>query len=156
MTQPVMRWARCAVTGFGLGVAVLAHGAGGGADAETSNPELAQATEDIRAGRYDAAVRRLERYTLQFHRDADGWNWLGYAYRKLGRLDRAFERYQRALALDPGHRGAHEYIGEAYLQAKRPEEAERHLRRLEELCRAGCEELDDLRQAVAAYRARGR
>jgi Flp pilus assembly protein TadD len=139
-------------------MAALASGAaladGGGADAASTSPELAAAVEAIRAGQYAAAIRRLEPYTLQFPRDADGWNWLGYAYRKSGQLKPAFARYERALAVDPGHRGAHEYIGEAYLQDGRPEMAERHLKRLEELCRGGCEELDDLRRAIAEYRAR--
>lgn len=130
--------------------------AGGGTDAEGTSPELAAALQAIRAGEYPAAIRKLESYTLQFPRDADGWNWLGFAYRKSGQLKLAVARYDRALALDPGHRGAHEYIGEAYLQDGRPEMAERHLKRLEELCRGGCEELDELRQAIAAHRAKPR
>lgn len=142
-----------------LGLAALlaaAPVAAAGNEPAASSSELAEAVKAIRAGQYAAAARTLESYTLQFPRDADGWNWLGYAYRKSGQLPLAFARYERALALDPGHRGAHEYIGEAYLMDKRPEMAERHLKRLEELCRGGCEELDDLRRAIAEFRARTR
>jgi Flp pilus assembly protein TadD len=110
--------------------------------------------EALRAGQYAAAIPRLENYTLQFPKDANGWNWLGYAYRKNGQLKLAFARYERALALDPSHRGAHEYIGEAYLQDHQPEQARKHLQRLEALCPGGCEELADLRQALAAYKPR--
>ena len=130
--------------------------AAAGNEPAASSSELAEAVKAIRAGQHAAAIRTLESYTLQFPRDADGWNWLGYAYRKSGQLPLAFARYERALALDPGHRGAHEYIGEAYLMDKRPEMAERHLKRLEELCRGGCEELDDLKRAIAEFRARTR
>ena len=35
--------------------------------------------------------------------------------------------YQKALALDPKHRGAHEYIGEAYLTLDDPAKARQHL-----------------------------
>lgn len=128
--------------------------AAAGNEAASSASEVNEALQAIRAGQYPAAIQKLESYTLQFPRDADGWNWLGFAYRKSGQLKLAFARYDRALALDPGHRGAHEYIGEAYLQDGRPEMAERHLKRLEELCRGGCEELSELRQAIADYRAR--
>lgn len=128
--------------------------AAAGNEAAASSSELADAVKAIRAGQYGAAIQKLEPYTLQFPKDADGWNWLGYAYRKTGQLKPAFARYERALSLDPGHRGAHEYIGEAYLQDGRPEMAERHLKRLEELCRGGCEELDDLKRAIAEYRAK--
>jgi tetratricopeptide (TPR) repeat protein len=46
---------------------------------------------------------------------ADLQNNLGFAYRNLKQYDLAFKHYKRAIELDPRHRGAHEYIGEAYL-----------------------------------------
>jgi tetratricopeptide (TPR) repeat protein len=137
-----------------LGLAAALGAGAAGNDAPSASGPLGEAVQAIRAERYDDAIKRLESYTLQFTRDADGWNWLGYAYRKNGQLDRAFKAYERALALDPGHRGAHEYIGEAYLMARKPAEAERHLKRLEALCPGGCEELEDLRRALAAYKAK--
>lgn len=147
-------WTGAALAAVLVGGRALADG--GGADAESTSPDLAAAVQAIHAGQFADAIQRLEPYTLQFPRDADGWNWLGYAYRKSGQLPLAFARYERALAVDPGHRGAHEYIGEAYLQAGQPDRAERHLRRLEELCRGGCEELSELRQAIADFRGQPR
>jgi tetratricopeptide (TPR) repeat protein len=44
-----------------------------------------------------------------------GKKLLGCAYRNAGRFDEAFRHYRAALRLNPRHRGAHEYIGEAYL-----------------------------------------
>ncbi len=87
-------------------------------------------------------------------KNADAENWLGYSYRQLKDLDNAFAHYGRALAIDPGHKGAHEYIGEAYLQTGDLTRAERHLSSLRQLCRRGCEELDELKEAVAKFKAR--
>jgi Flp pilus assembly protein TadD len=133
------------------GALPAAHAAG---DDPSDASALKPMVEALRAGQYAAAIPRLDNYTLQYPKDANGWNWLGYAYRKNGQLKLAFARYERALALDPSHRGAHEYIGEAYLQDHQPEQARKHLQRLEALCPGGCEELSDLRQALAAYKPR--
>ena len=39
----------------------------------------------------------------------------GYSHRHLKQFDLAFKHYKRAIELEPRHRGAHEYVGEAYL-----------------------------------------
>jgi DNA-binding SARP family transcriptional activator len=71
-------------------------------------------------------------------------------------LDPAFKHYQRALQLDPRHRGAHEYIGEAYLMVNDPAKAEEHLAALEKICLLPCEELDDLKRKIEEYRKKAR
>jgi tetratricopeptide (TPR) repeat protein len=83
-------------------------------------------------------------------------NELGFSYRKLGQFDKAFEHYKRALAIDPRHRGAHEYIGEAYLQVGDMAGAERHLAALRSICLLPCEELNDLQRAIDAQRAQNK
>jgi tetratricopeptide (TPR) repeat protein len=55
-----------------------------------------------------SALRRFQAALKRFPEAAELHNELGYASRKLGRLDQAFDHYKRALALDPRHRGAHE------------------------------------------------
>jgi Flp pilus assembly protein TadD len=107
----------------------------------------------IQSEKFSDAVLVLEPYVRRARNDADGHNWLAYAYRKSGRLPLAFEHYKRALNLLPTHRGAHEYIGEAYLDAGQPENAEFHLRELARICNASCEQYEDLKAAIAAYRA---
>jgi tetratricopeptide (TPR) repeat protein len=80
---------------------------------------------------------------------------LAYSYRKQAKPDlpKAFEHYKIALQLDPKHLGAHEYIGEAYLMNKQPEEAKKHLLALEKICgNKTCEEYVDLEKALAAYK----
>jgi tetratricopeptide (TPR) repeat protein len=94
------------------------------------------------------------RSTRRGKRNADLENYLGYAYRQSGQLQSAFTHYRRALQLDPRHRGAHEYIGEAYLMANNLTKAEEHLAALQRICLIPCEEYEDLKNAVADYRAR--
>lgn len=137
----------------GLGVAHAAGGGGSETRNDGSPAELAQGVALIEAQKYADAVQVLEPYVRRARNDADGHNWLAYAYRKSGRLPLAFEHYRRALNLVPTHRGAHEYIGEAYLDAGQPDKAEAHLRELARICNASCEEYEDLKAAIAAHRA---
>ena len=69
-------------------------------------------------------------------------------------MDAAFRHYSRALKLNPRHRGAHEYVGEAYLKVGKPEKAEEHVSALRKICLIPCEELDDLQKAIAEYQSR--
>ena len=84
--------------------------------------------------------------------DADVLNYVGYAQRNLGNYDDAINSYKRALVMDSDHRGANEYIGEAYLLMNNLPMAERHLTALNRICGAGCEEYKDLARAVAEYK----
>jgi Flp pilus assembly protein TadD len=144
----------CAAMALAFPLGTLAAGGGGGsARTEGSAAEVAQAVELIDAGRFKEAVDMLQPYVQRARNDADGHNWLAYAYRKSGRLPQAFEHYKRALSLVPTHLGAHEYIGEAYLDAGQPEKAEQHLRELARICASACEQYNDLKEALDDYRA---
>ena len=79
---------------------------------------------------------------------------LGFSYRNLKQFDLAFKHYERAIELDPRHRGAHEYIGEAYLMMGDLAGAQRHLAAIKEICLLPCEELTDLERAIAQYQGR--
>ncbi len=87
---------------------------------------------------------------------ADYHNLYAYAVRKGPSPDMnlVFREYGEALRLEPKHRGAHEYIGEAYLMTGNLAKAKAHLATLDGLCMLGCEEYTKLKQAVAAYEAR--
>jgi len=65
-----------------------------------------------------------------------------------------FKHYNEALRIDPKHRGAHEYIGEAYLMIGNPGKANEHLKALDSLCFFGCEEYSKLKKALADYGAK--
>jgi hypothetical protein len=57
------------------------------------------------------------------------------------------------LALEPEHKGAHEYLGELYLQTGQPEKAEAQLEKLAHICGLeGCEEYEVLRVAIADFK----
>ena len=139
--------------GLTVPAALAAGGGGGGTRSEASTPEYEQALAFIQAERWSDAIALLRQHVQGARNDADGHNWLAYAYRKSGQLAPAFEHYRRALSLVPTHRGAHEYIGEAYLAAGQPERAEIHLRELARICDSACEEFVDLQVAIAKFRA---
>jgi len=133
------------------------------ADPDETDPDLAKRDDDYAAAKraadskdWAAAVRLYERAEKRHPDHADLQNNLGYAYRNLKQYDLAFKHYKRAIELDPRHRGAHEYIGEAYLMIDDPAGAEKHLAALKQICLLPCEELKDLERAVAEYRSRKR
>ena len=69
----------------------------------------------------------------------------------------AYEHDNTALKLNPNHKGAHEYIGEAYLTDGKPAKAEEHLARLKTICGgSACEEYEDLAKSLAAYKAKNK
>ena len=86
-------------------------------------------------------------------KNADAYNWLGYAYRNQGDYEQSFANYNKALLIDPRHRGAHEYIGEAYLKTGNVAKAEEFLKRLDSLCTFGCAEYTELKNKIAAHKA---
>jgi Flp pilus assembly protein TadD len=102
------------------------------------------------------AIRLLGKAELQDDRNPDLQNLLGYAYRNSGNFDLAFKHYEQALALNPRHRGAHEYVGEAYLLVGNLVKAEEHLGALKEICLIPCEEYDDLKVKIDEYRKKRR
>ena len=125
-------------------------------DSDPSPPvsaEHAAGKKAIEARDWNGAIKALTAAAQRDSRNADIQNLLGYAYRNAGQLDPAFKHYQRALQLDPRHRGAHEYIGEAYLMADNLAKAEEHLATLKRLCLSACEERDDLMKSIERYRA---
>jgi Flp pilus assembly protein TadD len=116
---------------------------------------LSAARTAIAAQQWSKALAELRVAAREEPRNAEVHNLLGYNYRKQARpdLDKAFEHYRMALQINPQHKGAHEYIGEAYLMARKPAEAERHLADLERLCgNRTCEEYVDLQKALRAYK----
>ncbi len=109
--------------------------------------QLAKAETSIESEDYRSAIRTLTDIVSTNPRNADAYNLLGFSYRKTKDFKRAERNYNRALRLDPKHKGALEYMGELFLETNRRDKAEELLARLEKLCPNGCEELDDLRGA---------
>lgn len=121
-----------------------------GGDDPPKNVEMEKAKALIDKKDFKPAVSLLEAALAKAPNDADAWNLMGYAHRKLGRVDQALGFYRKALAINTGHRGALEYLGELYLQTGRPKEAKEMLKRLDDACFFGCDEYDDLKKALKA------
>jgi len=118
------------------------------------DPDYAAGKQAIEAKNWSAAIKSLSSAALRDTRNADIQNYLGYAYRHAGQLELAFKHYQRALQLNPRHRGAHEYLGETYLMVNDLAKAEEHLAALQKICLIACEQYEDLKKEIAEYRRR--
>ena len=142
------------IAGAWVGLAPLVASAEG----TSEQPGGAMLEQDYAAGlkaiedqNWSDAIRLLSSAALRDTRNADLQNYLGFAYRNAGELSAAFQHYNRALSLDPRHRGAHEYIGEAYLLIGNRAKAEEHLAALKKICLLPCEEYGHLEKKVAEY-----
>jgi tetratricopeptide (TPR) repeat protein len=139
-------------------VAVLAAGdPGSGNDpAAPTDPVLQQFGEATSRKDWGAAAAIVRDAAAKTPGNADYHNLYAYAVRKgtNPNMDLVFQEYNEALRINPKHRGAHEYIGEAYLMVGNLAKAKEHLARLDSLCFFPCDEYTDLKKAVAAYEAK--
>ncbi len=115
---------------------------------EAGARRYSQAVRLINEDRYDDAINDLYRAQAAIGPHPDILNYLGYAHRKLGRIDQAQDYYAQALAIDPDHLGANEYLGELYLEIGEVEKARRQLAKLDALCAFGCAEREDLARLI--------
>src|SRR5262245_34910131 len=101
---------------IGASGSVFADGNPKGGDAgSAADPNYTEGVKAVKRADYPAAIRLFEQVVAKDGKNADAYNWLAYSIRKTGDPARAIPIYQKALGIDPKHRGAHEYIGEAYL-----------------------------------------
>ena len=136
--------------GFGASSALANLGDTG--DDASDDPGFQEGKGAIESQDWAKAIEVLGRTATEFPDSADTQNFLGYAYRKAGDLDAAFMHYQQALKIDPSHKHAHEYLGEAYLMKDDLVGAQQHLAELEKLCTPiPCEEYKELKRAVDEY-----
>jgi tetratricopeptide (TPR) repeat protein len=104
----------------------------------------------IKAKDFKGALSQLWTIIDQGVQHADVYNLLGFSLRKTGDYKQALTYYKKALDFDPDHKGAHEYLGELYVETGQLLKAEEHLAILVKLCPQGCEEREDLAKAIAA------
>jgi Flp pilus assembly protein TadD len=146
----------CAFTALAIGT-TLSCGLAIAADVPDT-PVTSRAARELDAARsaiakkdWKAAIEQLQAAERKDRRNADVHNLLGYSWRHSGDMEKAFVHYRTALQIDSQHKGAHEYIGEAYLSVKQPDKAREHLARLKTICGESCEEYQDLAKSIAAY-----
>jgi len=147
--------------------ASLAMGGGGGYGGNMSMmpsasfDDYTSAKRLIKHQEYASAIPHLMKALEQHPKDADILNYLGYTHRMVGAGEQADARdkdfqtslvfYQAALAIDPLHKGVHEYLGELFLQMNNLNAAHHEMNELVILCPDGCDERDALSKALAAY-----
>jgi len=102
----------------------------------------------IAASQWTQAVALLEAHVRVYPEDADAFSLLGYSLRQSGQRAVSQAAYERALQIDPAHRGAHEYMGELMLTLGRRDRALFYLGELERLCGTSCPEYLQLKRAV--------
>jgi predicted Zn-dependent protease len=117
-----------------------------------ANPDFTAAKALVDAGQYAAALPQLTMLDQQTPQNADILNLIGFSLRKTGHPDQALDYYGRALALEPEHLGANEYLGELYLELKQPAKAQERLAVLEKAC-SNCEEYQELKEKIAQQAA---
>jgi len=109
----------------------------------------------IQAALYDKGIELMKKVVALEPKNADAYNYLGFAYRKTGNVKLASASYDTALMLNANHKGALEYQGELFLKLNRVEDAMKNRARLQALCPIGCTELRELDRAIADHKAAG-
>lgn len=139
-----------------------ASGGGNGASPSTADrlertapvvdAEFTAGQAAVKQKNWREAISRMESVVKRDANNANAWNLLGYAYRNLGEMENSFASYERALTINPQHKDAHEYIGEAYLQVGNLAKAEEHLRALDKICWLPCEQHSELKEKIEEYK----
>jgi tetratricopeptide (TPR) repeat protein len=117
-------------------------------------PDLTAVRAKIKAKDFKSALVDLNGMIDKGVQHADVYNLMGFSLRKTGDYPTALTFYKKTLDFDADHKGAHEYLGELYVETGQMPKAKEHLAILEKLCPQGCEEREDLAEAIAAATAK--
>jgi Flp pilus assembly protein TadD len=128
------------------------------------DPDYAAARTAFEQADWQGVLDNAARVVARRPWDDNAYNLMGYAHRQLGNYRQALTHYHQALDLNPHHRGALEYLGEAYVEMGCIAQAREMLARLETACKrltgdsaaanwqAGCTEWHDLQAVINAHR----
>jgi tetratricopeptide (TPR) repeat protein len=145
------------LAGLLLGGAALAAGDPPAAP-DSKDPVLEKVSTATARQDYAGAAGVLKAALSSDPNNANYHNLYAYSLRKTANPDMnlVFKHYNEALRLDPKLKGAHEYIGEAYLMVGNVAKAKEHLGQLDKLCFFSCTEYSDLKKAIAEYEKTGK
>jgi Tfp pilus assembly protein PilF len=146
-------------------VLALASSSGAGAAAESPAASAPSAPKDVTLERARGAIAQkdwggaqaaLREGIARDPKNPEYHNLYAYSSRKVANPDMSlvFKHYNEALTLDPKHKGAHEYIGEAYLMVGNVAKAKEHLAQLDKLCFFSCSEFTELKNAISAHESK--
>ena len=104
-------------------------------------------------GRYEEALGYL---TLAREKDERVLTYIGFATRKLGRVDEAMPLYRAALARNPDYAVARAYLGEAFLARGEADLARAELSEIASRCGVACPAYADLDGHIRDFETRAR
>jgi cytochrome c-type biogenesis protein CcmH/NrfG len=141
--------------------AVLSPGAvlaAGEVNTKPLDPVLEKAQDATNHEDWAGAQAILKEALARTPNNPEYHNEYAYALRKGPKPDMSlvFQHYNEALRLDPKHRGANEYLGEAYLMIGNLPKAQEQLATLDKICFLPCKEYSELKASIAAYEAKGK
>jgi tetratricopeptide (TPR) repeat protein len=111
-------------------------------------PDLTAVRAKIKAKDWKGATADLNGMLDNGVQHADVFNLLGFSLRNQGDMKSAQTYYAKALDYDPEHKGALEYQGEMFVKLGQFDKAQANLVKLAKLCPQGCEEREDLEEAI--------
>lgn len=118
-------------------------------DSNAGDAHYLAAVGKINSGDYDSALVLLNESAQMFGPHPDILTYQGFVNRKLGNYAEALSFYTTALAIEPEHRGANEYLGEYYVETGQMTLAKIQLKKLEDICEFGCEQAEELRRWIS-------
>ena len=98
---------------------------------------------------FKLAIENLNKAEKNSKLDPDIYNYLGFSYRKMGNMKLASFNYEKALKIDPKHKGALEYQGEMFITLGQLDKAKANLKKLSSICFLGCDEEKTLKNSIA-------
>lgn len=105
----------------------------------------------IKNDKHERAIKKLKKAIKEEPDNADIYNYLGFAHRKIGDYYKSKIYYEKALSIQPDHKLALEYQGKLFLKLDDVHSAQSNLVKLRMLCPEGCDELTDLDIAISKY-----
>ena len=122
-------------------------------DKDKKSTQLEQARAAIARQDWGGAQALARQAVERDPQSADAHNLYAFSMRKgpNPQMDLVFRHYNEALRLDPQHRAAREYLGEAYLMTGNVAKAKDLLAELDRLCKAGCVEQAELQRSISTF-----
>ena len=140
----------CLISAFLIINANNVFSAGSSSDLNTKTKSSAYLSAEklINKKQFSDAILKLNDALASDSKNADIYNYLGFSHRKLGKMEQAAVYYNKALEINPKHKGALEYQGEMYLTLNEINKAEENLKKLDKICFLGCSEFDKLKKSI--------
>jgi tetratricopeptide (TPR) repeat protein len=104
--------------------------------------------------KYAEAIPYIDQAAVDKPTSANVLSYAGYAHGKVGQYGMSLDYLQKALAYDPDHKAAHQYLGEDYLAMHNVTAANAQLAELARICPGSCDEKDALTKAIADYQSK--